>query len=441
MNKLVSVVDEQTKCQIESYGLDGQSRSTSMGSDDREKLIELGLLVPAQVDELNMFRESHEKSKHDTTSATFVVFPTFSCNLRCPYCYQGQGLDRPMGTMSSAMAKNVIDFITTYVDGHGTESVLLEFHGGEPFANSTTLLQVLDATYSHCSEKSVRLSVEIYTNGTLITEEIARALQRFSPTVVVSLDGPKLLHDTHRFLGDGSGTFEKIMHVIQNLLSKGVKVEANVSVATDNAESIAGLIADLTSRNIKIPLTFNQIRRRTNACASFASSCIPDKSWGGDILPILHEMSRANGFPVAERPWPQYVFCDFQRESGYVISPSGDLYRCIVFAGDRNHRVGYLHEGGLPEFSDRNHEWLNRDPMDFVLCRTCSILPLCAGGCTQAAFEESQTYNSPNCYLKTVIKANVVDYYERRKDDAQRSVAPGSSSPDALNAAVTASDS
>ena len=234
MNKLVSVVDEQTRYQIESYRQDEQSGSAPMGVGDREKLVQLGLLVPAYVDELDSFRELHEKSKHDMTSATFVVFPTFSCNLRCPYCYQGQGPGRPTGTMNSTVAKSVVDFITTYVGDHGTKSVLLEFHGGEPLANFAALQQVLNATHTYCSDKSIELSVEIFTNGTLITEEITQALQRFSLTVVVSLDGPRLLHDTHRFLSDGSGTFEKVMGAIQNLLSKGIKVEANVSVAIDN---------------------------------------------------------------------------------------------------------------------------------------------------------------------------------------------------------------
>jgi sulfatase maturation enzyme AslB (radical SAM superfamily) len=53
-------------------------------------------------------------------------------------------------------------------------------------------------------------------------------------------------------------------------------------------------------------------------------------------------------------------------------------------------------------------------------CRDCAFIPVCAGGCTVAAYNELGDMNAPNCH-KTALQAGVVSL--AREASASRAVA------------------
>ena len=56
-----------------------------------------------------------------------------------------------------------------------------------------------------------KLHYNITSNGTLLTEEIIRYLERHEIHLMVSLDGPKDINDMNRVFADGRGTFDTVM--------------------------------------------------------------------------------------------------------------------------------------------------------------------------------------------------------------------------------------
>jgi uncharacterized protein len=416
MSKTVSVVTYDVKKRLQS---DYYRTETGLADymDEIKVLGEGGFLISSEKDELTEFRELHLNSKFDETSATFVIIPTFSCNLKCPYCYQGQGIQRPVGSMNEKTSKVVADFIVKYISQHKTKSLLIQIIGGEPLANFSPLEYILSSVHKYCTDSSIEVTIEIDTNGTLITDEIIEKIQKFSPTVVISLDGSKQFHNKHRFFNDGTGTFDRIIQNIELLIERNIVVEGNICVSKDNFSSMKELLMNLRSRGIVIPVNFIHLRERTGACSSFSSSCFMDTDWGKRILPLLLETARKENTRIASRPWAPYVFCNMQRKSGFVIDPLGYLYRCPVLAGHTNHIVGRIEPGGKCTFTNNNMRWLERDPTTFVECKECNLLPLCAGGCTQSAFRKTGTYNNPDCYLRTFIEADILDYARRNGVD------------------------
>lgn len=416
MSKTVSVVTYDIKKKLQS---DYYRTKTGLADymDEIKVLGEGGFLISSEKDELTEFRELHLNSKFDETSATFVIIPTFSCNLKCPYCYQGQGIQRPVGSMNEKTSKVVADFIVKYISQHKTKSLLIQIIGGEPLANFSPIEYILSSVHKYCTDASIEVTIEIDTNGTLITDEIIEKIQKFSPTVVISLDGSKQFHDKHRFSNDGAGTFDRIIQNIELLIERKIVVEGNICVSKDNFSSMKELLLNLRSRGIVIPVNFIHLRERTGACSSFSSSCFTDTDWGKRILPLLLETAHKENTRIASRPWAPYVFCNMQRKSGFVIDPLGYLYRCPVLAGHTNHIVGKIEPGGKCTFTNNNMRWLERDPTTFVECKECNLLPLCAGGCTQSAFRKTGTYNNPDCYLRTFIEADILDYARRNGVD------------------------
>jgi len=90
---------------------------------------------------------------------------TRTCNLKCVHCYNDSGADKACDELSTAQAKAVIDNLAAF----GVPSVL--FSGGEPLMRPD-LFELIEYTVGR------GLRAVISTNGTLISADVARNIQR-----------------------------------------------------------------------------------------------------------------------------------------------------------------------------------------------------------------------------------------------------------------------
>ena len=108
--------------------------------------------------------------------------------------------------------------------------------GGEPFVKQE-LFPFLE--YLELSEEIY--SLDILSNGTLITTETVKQLKKFAKlrSVQVSLDGasPKT-HDSFR----GSGAFEKAIRGIRRLTAHGIDVKVMFTLQRCNVKDVPSLI-------------------------------------------------------------------------------------------------------------------------------------------------------------------------------------------------------
>lgn len=73
-------------------------------------------------------------------------------------------------------------------------------------------------------------AIQIQTNGTLITQRTAELFHQYDVGIVVSLDGPKSLHDEYRKNAGGFGTYSMVMRAIDLLRNNRVDVSALATV-------------------------------------------------------------------------------------------------------------------------------------------------------------------------------------------------------------------
>lgn len=132
------------------------------------------------------------------------------CNLKCLHCYQEN--HKPIQLEFDKLAniynqyKELLDKLDMF--GH------INITGGEPLC-SPYLFKILDMI----KKDSDKISFSILTNGTLITEEIARKIKGYNPYYVqVSLEGGKRTNDYIR----GRGTYKKIADGITNLRNNDI---------------------------------------------------------------------------------------------------------------------------------------------------------------------------------------------------------------------------
>jgi len=95
---------------------------------------------------------------------TYIIETTNACNQECPMCIR-KDMTRPIGAMSLAFFKKIIDQIYEYAE------LVFPFYLGEPLLNPEIVSMI-----SYCTKREIKTS--LFTNGTIMSEGLARDLAR-----------------------------------------------------------------------------------------------------------------------------------------------------------------------------------------------------------------------------------------------------------------------
>ncbi|PYG84365.1 uncharacterized protein LY28_03628 [Ruminiclostridium sufflavum DSM 19573] len=147
-----------------------------------------------------------------------IIQVTQACNLRCRYCpYSGQYDNRSHTNkrMSLEMAKRGIDFLWEH--SKDCEEVNLGFYGGEPTLEFNLIKTCMEYAKIKFEGKNVKFSIT--TNGTALTNEMIEYFYDNNVILMISLDGPKEIHDKNRVFADNSGSFEAVMANVRKIKS------------------------------------------------------------------------------------------------------------------------------------------------------------------------------------------------------------------------------
>lgn len=159
-----------------------------------------------------------------------LILLTNRCNLACKHCYVESGPKGDHG-LSRERVLRLIDELTAQYG-----RMFLSLSGGEALIRTDDCLAVL--------EKAVtQHHVQLISNGTLITPEIADRLARLDVSIKISLDGAgPQTHDWMR----GNGSFALTMDGIANLLRAGFpasRLALGATVPVGNEKEIDGILS------------------------------------------------------------------------------------------------------------------------------------------------------------------------------------------------------
>jgi MoaA/NifB/PqqE/SkfB family radical SAM enzyme len=201
-----------------------------------ERAIEKGNLSREAVDGLlrvflgNVFfggfykRLDYIKEYTERPPVFMTISPGKRCNLRCKGCYAASG--------SEFKEKLSWDVLTKTIDQArdlwGMNFFVIS--GGEPLLyrdNNKTILDLYEK-YNDCY-------FLMYTNGTLISEEVAERMAKLgNVTPAISVEGLKKETDNRR----GEGVFDRILRAMDNLKKKGVPFGMSITVTRHNIDAI-----------------------------------------------------------------------------------------------------------------------------------------------------------------------------------------------------------
>ena len=145
---------------------------------------------------------------------------TQKCNLNCSYCvYSGNYHNRQHANkwMPLETAKKAIDYLIQ----HSRDSKLfaIGFYGGEPLLAFERIKECVKYAEERTEGREVHFNFT--TNGTLLTEEKHDFLVEHNFRILISLDGPKHIHNKNRRYQESNiGSYDTIMKNIKLLKKK-----------------------------------------------------------------------------------------------------------------------------------------------------------------------------------------------------------------------------
>ncbi|MCW2929789.1 MAG: Radical domain protein [Actinomycetia bacterium] len=145
------------------------------------------------------------------------------CNLACDYCYvyelADQGWRRQPPVMSPAIVELSIARIAEHVCAHELSSIAVVLHGGEPLLAGAAFIDDLAQRMRRALPAHARAHFTVQTNGTQLDRAMLDVLARNEIRVGVSIDGDQAANDRHRFLRNGTGSYDSVMRAIDLLRS------------------------------------------------------------------------------------------------------------------------------------------------------------------------------------------------------------------------------
>ena len=152
-----------------------------------------------------------------------TISPGKACNLHCEGCYASSGLS------GEKLDWTTFDRIITEAKTlWGVRFFVIS--GGEPLAYRSEGKGILDAAKKHSD-----CFFLMYTNGTLINEQVAQRLAILGNlTPAISVEGWKETTDKRR----GQGVFDKVLNAMEQLRQAGVLFGISLTATRHNTEEI-----------------------------------------------------------------------------------------------------------------------------------------------------------------------------------------------------------
>jgi uncharacterized protein len=143
-----------------------------------------------------------------------VLDITEQCNFRCQYCKFGgtyhYARKHSKNKMTQETALRSIDFFLKR--STNTEVLKIGFYGGEPLTN----FDLIKTTVNYIKEKTdKKISFSLTINGSLLDEEKINFFVTNDISLLISLDGPKIIHDRYRRTINNEPTFNNILKNIE----------------------------------------------------------------------------------------------------------------------------------------------------------------------------------------------------------------------------------
>lgn len=310
------------------------------------------------------------------------------CNLRCQYCFAGQGgYGQWRMLMSFDVARRAVDFLIAHSGPR--EHCELDFFGGEPLMNWHVVQQTIDYVHKQEKKRGKKIKMSLTTNGLLLDKEKVKYLTDNHISLILSLDGRKEMHDRMRPGVHGEGTYDEIVKNLQYCVAnrKGEEYYVRGTFTRYNMDFTTDVI-DMIDKGFPA-VSMEPVVGEDTADYSIKEEDLPRVKAEYDRLAKLFIAREEEGRPFFFFHFNMDLWkgpCLPKRLRGcgagheyLAVVPNGDIYPCHQFVGREGYVIGNVYEGL------KNFKMMRDFRMNHVFskpeCVDCWAKFFCSGGC------------------------------------------------------------
>ncbi len=315
--------------------------------------------------------------KADPVIRNLILSLTGTCNYACAYCYAAYHPEERMPLDTALKA--------TDMAGKNGKTFILQFTGGEPLL----AFPVIQAVTEHVEAKGYPAIVQLQTNASLMTEEIAEYLKHHKIAVGISLDGRPPVNDSLRKMKNGNSASEATIRGIRLLAAKKIPIGLTCVVTDANVNALPGIVQMAYYLGNVRQIGFDLLRCQGRGTALHPAKPEDVAKAMEQCYALAQQLEKATGIRIRFSQLEKIrkiVFgraCSFAQcyamhgEEAYVTS-DGSIYACSSLVGNPAFLLGNVQDGMDPEKTKQVGGFIAEA---MHACKECPHLSVCGGGC------------------------------------------------------------
>lgn len=370
------------------------------------------------------------KTSFSLNPTSFMIVPTVTCNLRCPYCFQSHELHKGKGAYGDLMTMSQLDAVFEAIDRFGAPGAIYEaatglevaerrdgvratshtpltLFGGEPLCTETK--DIIPHIIFRAQQRGMTLSA--ITNGV----ELDLFMDQLGPgkieSLQITLDGLMERHDRRRVGPGFKKTFDRIVANTTAALDKGIGISLRINIDQDNLSNIAELdgyfreigwyeydnfdpyaaaVDSLSPQTARKQVSHLDVYLETQSLRR------EGKDYVASYEGVAESLVSKCFLKPDEYPFERGETCS--AETGQMIfDPLGDIYACWEDVGEPEKRIATYDSAGVRFDKKATEGWLHRFAGSIDQCSECPFALVHTSGCAAHAREENGTIHASAC--------------------------------------------
>lgn len=343
-----------------------------------------------------------EKIVEKLNRVSFVICLTYSCNMRCPYCYQQNCLNLNKSVMKIDKLKEIYEYILKKIGVIRKENpaaiVIIELFGGEPIQEKN--ISVIENIFKFC--RINKFYISITTNGLELNKikKILYIYQGYIINISVTIDGIEKIHNQSRIpLKKGVNSFKKIINNLNLIVNNNYKINLCVNLGTKNIHSFKLLINFLEKNryfeyenfdlcigiidNRFYNIDYEEYFDEADLLKEIINLKIKPKIFKKiqfKFLKTLNNPAKIFGKSGRQneigRDIGRYCWSTSQKDDVEYIDLDGNIFRCTYTVGRDEWKIGTLER-----YNNLLEKYFKHNIFELKECQECKIGGFCSGGC------------------------------------------------------------
>ena len=263
-----------------------------------------------------------------------------NCNFKCWYCYE----QHKPSMMSDDDNKAIVKFVKTEAKAKNVKEIMLDWFGGEPLLRfNQTIYPIAKEIANWCKENDFAFTNAITTNGSLITEDMAKmrdetGLRQFQ----ITLDGGKDEHNKTKSspaMKDSYSVTVKNIHTLCRVINNP-HIELRINYTKENIDSAFTILDDFDER----------IRHFITISPHIVWQKSGDAEALKDKVQALRAKAEEKGYNVSKQNLLlKCATCYIDNMEQFVINYDMNVYKCTARDFCERYSIGRINGDGVFE--------------------------------------------------------------------------------------------